>query len=87
MDGELMLDGNAVGGLLQEIFAREMTTAGGSCASCGRVELLGALVVHANAPGTVVRCPHCGDVVMRIARSEQRCWLDLRGLRWLEVRG
>ena len=32
---ELMLDGNAVAGLLQEVFAVEMTTAVGTCASCG----------------------------------------------------
>ncbi len=28
---ELMLDGNAVAGLLQEVFAVEMTTATGTC--------------------------------------------------------
>ena len=32
---ELMLDGNAVAGLLQEVFAVEITTAVGTCASCG----------------------------------------------------
>ena len=32
---ELMLDGNAVAGLLQEVFAAEMTTATGTCAGCG----------------------------------------------------
>jgi hypothetical protein len=29
--GELMLDGNAIAGLLQEVFAVEMTTAIGTC--------------------------------------------------------
>ncbi len=86
MDRELTLDGNAAGGLLRDIFAREMTAAGVSCAGCDRVEPVGALIVHANAPGTVVRCPHCDQVLMRIVRSEQRWWLDLRGLRWLELR-
>jgi hypothetical protein len=31
----LMLDGNAVAGLLQEVFAVEMTTAIGTCNRCG----------------------------------------------------
>ena len=33
---KLMLDGNAVAGLLQEVFAADMTTAIGSCATCRR---------------------------------------------------
>src|SRR5258705_7342397 len=32
---ELMLDGNAIAGLLQELFAVEMTTAVGTCGDCG----------------------------------------------------
>ena len=32
---ELMLDGNAVAGLLRELFAVEMTTATGTCGRCG----------------------------------------------------
>ena len=34
----LMLDGNAVAGLLQEVFAVEMTTAIGTCNACGATE-------------------------------------------------
>ena len=39
---ELMLDGNAVAGLLQEVFAVEMTTAVGTCGGCGASEAVGA---------------------------------------------
>ena len=39
----LMLDGNAVAGLLQEVFAVEMTTAIGTCDSCGATDAVGAL--------------------------------------------
>ena len=31
---ELMLDGNAIAGVLGELFAVEMTTAVGTCGSC-----------------------------------------------------
>lgn len=87
MDRELTLDGNAAGGLLHEVFSGEVTAAAGSCSGCGAVEPVGALVVHLNAPGTVMRCPHCTGIVMRVVRAEGRLWLDLRGFRWLELRG
>ena len=32
---EAKVDGNAIGGLLSEIFTMEMTTAESTCASCG----------------------------------------------------
>jgi hypothetical protein len=40
---ELMLDGNAVAGPLQEVFAIEITTAVGTCANCGAVGPVGAV--------------------------------------------
>ena len=86
MSVELTLDGNAVAGILQDVFAAEMTGASGCCGGCGAVEAVGALVVYVSAPGTVARCPHCAAVVLRIVRREDRYLLDLRGLRWLEVR-
>lgn len=79
------LDGNAIGGLLHEIFGAEMTLAAGTCDSCGATGRVGELHVYVRAPGTVVRCPSCGSVLMRIVRSETRTWLDLRGLRTLQL--
>jgi hypothetical protein len=42
---ELMLDGNAIAGLLQEVFAVEMTTAIGTCGECGAAGPVGAVHV------------------------------------------
>ncbi|HSS60241.1 MAG TPA: DUF6510 family protein [Candidatus Limnocylindrales bacterium] len=81
---ERRLDGNAIGGLLQEIFAREMTAARGTCASCGAVNEVGRVQVYIHAPGTVVRCPSCEAVLMRIVRGGGRYWVDLTGIRCLE---
>jgi hypothetical protein len=39
---ELMLDGNAIAGLLQEVFAAEMTTAVGTCGNCASAGPVGA---------------------------------------------
>lgn len=82
---EMMLDGNAIGGLLREIFTMEMTTAVGTCASCGAVNEVARLQVYVHAPGTVVRCPACEAVLMRIVRGRGRYWVDLSGTRTLEL--
>jgi hypothetical protein len=43
-------------------------------------------MVYANAPGTVLRCPQCESVLMRIVSGGGRYWLDARGISWLEIR-
>ena len=58
------LDGNAIAGTLFERFGTEMTTTIGACAHCGTRAQVAELVVYLRAPGTVVRCRHCGNVVM-----------------------
>lgn len=83
-DQETKLDGNAIAGLLREIFTMEMTTAETTCAACGAVNVVGRVDVYLNAPGAVVRCPGCEQVLMRIVRGRDRYWVDLRGTRCLE---
>jgi len=73
------LDGNAVAGLLAEVFALEATTAVVRCAGCGHEDALGAATVYANAPGVVVRCRGCTGVLMRFAEIRDRVVVDLRG--------
>jgi hypothetical protein len=81
---ELMLDGNAVAGLLRELFAVDMTTALGTCTTCGATEPVGAIHVYRGA-GIVLRCPHCDNTLAKIVRAESRLWIDLQGVRCLEV--
>lgn len=81
---ERRLDGNAIGGLLREIFAVEMTSAVGTCAGCGAVNEVARLQVYVHAPGTVVRCPACGGVLLRVVHGKGRYWLDMSGVRSLE---
>ena len=83
---DLKLDGNAIGGLLGEIFVEEMTVAVTTCDACGAIREVGALSVYANAPGTVIRCPGCEAILMRVTRGQGRMWLDLQGVRCLELR-
>jgi hypothetical protein len=81
---DLKLDGNAIAGLLREIFAMEMTNAQSTCAGCGKVHAVGRVDVYLNAPGAVVRCPACDQVLMRIVHNRDRYWIDLTGVRCLE---
>ena len=67
----LMLDGNAVAGLLQEVFAVEMTTAMVSCNGCGATGAVGALRVFRGA-GIVMRCPQCDNALVTIVEGDIR---------------
>ena len=82
---ELRLDGNAAAGILREVFASEMTTAVGTCGGCGADGAVGAAHVYVSA-GVVLRCSACESVLMRIVESESRRWIDLTGLRSIELR-
>jgi len=86
--GEAMrLDGNAAAGLLSEVFVPEVTTARATCANCGTIRALGALLVYAHGMGMVVRCPSCDAVVLRVARTRTQLWLDPIGARLIVMAG
>jgi hypothetical protein len=78
------LDGNAIGGVLAEIFGTEMTVAVGVCGSCGATGPVAELHVYMRAPGIVVRCKQCESVLLKIVQSDTRIWLDLTGLRTMQ---
>ena len=82
----MALDGNAIGGLLLEIFAADMTSAETTCASCGAVRPVAETAVYLGGPGTVVRCRTCTSVLMVISRVRGRNCVDLSGLAALHVR-
>ena len=81
----LKLDGNAAAGILRQVFAVEVTSASGTCDGCSAISVDGELVAYTQAPGVVLRCPHCDDVLMKIATDGERLWIDLRGLRSLQL--
>jgi Family of unknown function (DUF6510) len=84
-DSDLRLDGNAAAGLFGELFAVDLTAARCCCGGCGAAEQLGAESVHANAPGTVLRCVHCGHVLAVVVHGKGRYWLGVSGMSWLEI--
>ena len=74
------LDGNAIGGLLIEVFGTEMTTAVGTCANCGAVGQVAEFAVYRPGLGTVVRCRSCGSVLMVFTEVRRVTCVDLMGL-------
>ena len=76
----LWLDGNAIAGLLREVFDTEMTAVPRGCSTCGTVSAVGAHRCYRGA-GTVLRCPACGDVALRIVSLPDRHVVVLSG-RW-----
>jgi hypothetical protein len=83
-DEALWVDGNAIAGLLSDVFGAELTTTERGCQSCGAITCLGAHRVYRGA-GTVVRCPVCGDVGLRITTLRDRYVVLLAGSWSLEV--
>lgn len=78
------VDGNALGGLLLDLFGQEMTHHRGCCDACGSVRPFGSMLVY-RAAADVVRCPDCSTVVMVVVSSPTGLRLGFRALRWLEM--
>ena len=82
---ENKLDGNAAAGILQAIFPFEMTLVQATCTGCGSTNAIGATAVYMHGMGTVVRCPSCDTVLIRIAQIKGRYFLDMQGIRVLQI--
>jgi Family of unknown function (DUF6510) len=75
-----VVDGNAIGGLLIDVFGTEMTAADSTCGTCGASRPVAELVVYQRAPGTVVRCRTCGSILMVFVKAHDVICIDLAGL-------
>lgn len=80
----LTLDGNALAGLLREVFEAEMTSAVGTCAACEASAPIGAVLVYRGA-GYVLRCPHCENILVTVVESERTVRIGLPGTRALTI--
>ena len=84
-DADLMVDGNALAGVLGEVFVYEMTSARVACAGCGEVEPIGAQHGYMQAPGAVLRCCHCDAVLLVVMQQDGKHLLGFERIRWLEI--
>jgi hypothetical protein len=80
-----MVDGNALAGELSEVFSREMTVARVACGGCRAVEQLGADHAYIQAPGMVLRCCHCDQVLLVMTRIGDRLRVSLAGTKWIDL--
>jgi hypothetical protein len=71
-------DGNAIAGVLEEIFARDMTGAERVCQSCRSRTRIADHTLYRGA-GAVLRCPSCGDVAASIVTMADGYAVTTRG--------
>ena len=83
---EHKLDGNAAAGTLQTIFPFDMTLVQATCTGCGATNAIGATAAYMHGMGTIVRCPSCDNVLIRVAQVKGRSFLDMRGVRVLQIK-
>jgi hypothetical protein len=43
------------------------------------------MVYEVRGLGTIIRCPSCDNALIRFAHNRGRHWIDLRGIRYLQV--
>lgn len=84
-NSESMLDGNAAGGLFLEMFGVEMTASPTECAGCGTAHEFAQLWAFLQAPGLVLRCPACQQVMLRVVETPDAYYLDARGTVYLRI--
>lgn len=80
----MRVDGNAMAGILGEVFVQEMTSARIACGGCGKVEPFGAEHVYMRAPGIVMRCCHCDSVLLVVVGTGETRRFGLGKAKWLE---
>jgi hypothetical protein len=84
-DNDLRLDGNATGGLLNEVFRFEMTVAATTCSGCGAIKPVGELMLYGHGMGTILRCAGCDLALIRITCIRGCYRLDLSGMSCLQI--
>lgn len=74
------VDGNAIAGVLHDLFARDMTTMGYKCPCCGRVGVMAEMSVYMAGPGTVARCRDCDTVLLMLGERRGMHCIDMSPL-------
>ncbi|WP_455905024.1 DUF6510 family protein [Microbacterium sp.] len=78
------VDGNAAGGILLEVFGRDMTSARAACAHCDREAELADAIAELDPAGVILLCRGCGRTLLTCLRVDGRYSLDVGALSRLE---
>ena len=81
---ELVLDGNALAGALSQVFVADMTTARITCGACSQDRMLATARLYRGA-ADVLRCTGCDAVLLRLVTAPGRVYLEMTGVRCLEL--
>jgi hypothetical protein len=84
-EAQMLLDVNAAAGELRQIFTVDVTTALSQCSWCGTMAPFAESRVYATEPGLILRCNNCDSILVRVVMGPGRAWLDLRGLKVLQL--
>ena len=63
----------------------EFTASRAVCDHCGTTGAVGALRAYTHAPGVVLRCSTCVQIVIRFAVTPAGIYLDLRGASCMRI--
>ena len=63
------VDGNAAGGILLEVFGRDMTSARAACAHCEREAELADAIAELDPAGVILLCRGCGRTLLTCLRD------------------
>ena len=72
------IQGNAVAGSPDGVFAIDVTAAQVTCPSCGRSTPLADERAYLHGSSSLLRCTHCTSTLGRLRRSQEATWIDLR---------
>ncbi len=78
-----VLDGNASAGLLAAVFGIDMTAVPTKCDHCGGTHMVAELRAYMRGPGTVLRCPICDSIILRMVETDDATYIDARGAAYL----
>jgi hypothetical protein len=81
----VLVDGNALAGMLDAALGPEPTGVALRCAGCGSLGVLGQTTVHRTAMGSVARCRGCDTVLVTVVESGARRWVGLPGARTMSA--
>ena len=82
---EMRLDGNAAGGVLRQVYARDVTGALATCARCHAQGPVGTLLEYGHGMGVVLRCPHCDALMLRVVQARGWVRVDATGIGLLMI--
>lgn len=80
-----VVDGNAIAGLLAELFAQDMTMMTGMCGGCGAAAPLAQSVVELDEIAAIVRCRSCTHTLFTVLRDGERLRLRIGSIETLEA--